>query len=183
MDRTERRTPRLLLSPPRMTDLPCLLELADDPYLGQMTLNIPHPYTEESAIFWLNLANQGWQSGDKCIFAIRAPETELFLGGIGLHVNKTHRRGELGYWIGAPYRGQGFVTEAAAELIHFGFAELDLLRIQATHLKENPASGKVMTKNGMQFEGTLEDYYIKVGKSQTVRQYRILRREWEDYQK
>lgn len=178
MPATRLRTSRLLLSPPRMADLPRILVLANDPLIGEMTLNIPHPYTEESAVFWVNLANEGREDGKKYIFAIRDGETEEFMGGIGIHHGNPHRRGELGYWIGAPHRRRGYVSEAAGRLIRFGFEELNLLRIQATHLVGNEPSGRVMTGNGMRWEADLTDYYIKNGQTRSVKQYRILRGEW-----
>lgn len=161
-----------------MSDLPRIIELANDPLIGEMTLNIPHPYTEESAIFWLNLAYTGRESGSKFIFAIRDKNSGEFMGGIGLHPGNPHRRGELGYWIGAPYRRNGYVSEAAGRLIQFGFEELDMLRIEATHLLGNEASGRVMTNNGMEFEGDLNDYYSKNGVPRSVRLYAILRSKW-----
>lgn len=175
MPSTELRTPRLLLSPPVIADLPRLLELGDDPTLAEMTLNIPHPYREEDAVWWLNKAITGREDGSAYIFAIREGETGRFLGGIGLHLEARHRRAEAGYWIGKPYRGQGYVTEALGRLLRFGFEELDVHRIQATHWVGNPASGRVMLKNGMELEGELKDYYFRDGKARSVFLYRILR--------
>ena len=56
---------------------------------------------------------------------------------------------ELGYWIGKPFWGKGYATEAARSLIDFGFTVLGLNRIAARHFARNPASGRVMQKVGM----------------------------------
>ena len=56
---------------------------------------------------------------------------------------------ELGYWIGEPYWGMGYCTEAARELIQFSFQKMGLKKIMSEHLTSNPASGKVMEKVGM----------------------------------
>lgn len=171
-------TARLRLSPPRVSDIYRIAELANDPAVANMTLNIPHPYTEMDAVFWLNMATRGRKDGNHFIYAVRDPETEVFLGGVGITVNELHRRGTLGYWLGKPYWGAGIMTEAVAAVIDFGFAKLKLFRIDATHLVGNPASGRVMEKNGMTQEAFLEDYFIRKGAISSVYQYRILRREW-----
>jgi len=62
-------------------------------------------------------------------------------------------RAELGYWIGVPYWSNGYCTEAARALVTYGFEELELDSVQARHLVENPASGRVMNKLGMRCEG------------------------------
>jgi ribosomal-protein-alanine N-acetyltransferase len=173
------RTSRLLLTPPRVTDIRRIALLADDPDVANMTLNIPHPYTEMDAVFWLNMAREGRANENHFIFAIRDPETEEFMGGVGISVNKLHQRGTLGYWLGKSYWGQGVMTEAVGAIIDFGFRELILYRIDATFLVTNAASGRVMEKNGMTREALLEDYFIRKGSISSVYQNRILRREWE----
>ena len=174
----ELTTERLLLSPPTATDRDRIVELANDPLIGEMTLNIPYPYVAEDADFWIQMAADGLADGSKYVFAVRNPENRELLGGIGLHVTAPHQRGTIGYWMGAPSRNRGYITEALGALLRFGFGELNLLRIDANHLLKNPASGRPMIKNGMRFEGQLDDYYVKNGHPRSVRQYRILRREF-----
>ena len=79
----------------------------------------------------------------------------------------------LGYWIGLPYWGQGICTEAAAELLRFGFEELNLELVIAHHLTINPASGRVMEKNGFQYVG--EGEFSGMG----VRHYELHRTLWQ----
>ena len=67
-------------------------------------------------------------------------------------INRT--RAELGYWVGEPYWGNGYCSEAACALIDFGFEQLELKQIIAEHLRNNPASGRVMRKAGMQHIGS-----------------------------
>jgi RimJ/RimL family protein N-acetyltransferase len=85
-----------------------------------------------------------------------------------------HRRASLGYWIGLDYWNKGHCTEAASAVIKFGFDQLALHRIQATHLSKNPASGAVMRKIGMSHEATLIDYVIKDNKFENMELYSIL---------
>ncbi len=172
------RTERLLLSALQAADIPQIVAYADNPRVARYTKNLPSPYAEKDAIFWLNLANSGWRSGTKLVWAIRNPVTEAFMGGIALHVNGKHKRAELGYWIAEPFWGNGFVSEAAGAVIAFGFDELGLHRVAAHHLAVNVASGRVMEKNGMQYEGTLRQQMLKMGTFHDLKCYGILREEY-----
>jgi len=69
-------------------------------------------------------------------------------------------RVEVGYCIGQPWWGKGIMTEALQRVIQFGFEEVGFNRIQAIHNIKNPASGRVMQKAGMQFEGIMKSYML-----------------------
>ena len=64
----------------------------------------------------------------------------------------------MGYWISIPYRNNGYASEAVKTVIEYGFSKLGLKRIQAVHGVNNPASGRVLEKAGMKYEGTLRLY-------------------------
>jgi len=78
-------------------------------------------------------------------------------------IEADHRRAELGYWIGVPYWGKGYATEAARSVVNYGFSTLELHRIFASHVPANPASGRVLTKIGMRHEGRLLGHILKWG--------------------
>ena len=84
----------------------------------------------------------------------------------------------MGYWLAEPYWNQGYTSEAAAALLQYGFNTLGLHKILATHLVENPASGKVMIKNGMIKEGELKDHAKKNGVYRSLIQYRLTKEEY-----
>ncbi len=86
------------------------------------------------------------------------------IGCCGLTIVPKYRRATLGYWIGRDYWGNGFCTEAATEVVAFGFTELGLHRIAAMHLCINPASGAVMRNPGMKREAILRNYVLKNNK-------------------
>ncbi len=71
-------------------------------------------------------------------------ETDELIGAIGLTLSKKYDHAEMGYWIGVPFWGKGYCTEAAKIVLQYGFEELKLNRIFAHHMTNNPASGKVM---------------------------------------
>ena len=85
-----------------------------------------------------------------------------------------HRRAELGYWVARPFWNQGYASEGARALVRFGFAELGLHRVSAHHYSRNPASGKVMQKIGMRFEGLLRQHVFKWGVFEDIEMYGIL---------
>lgn len=170
-------TPRLLLRAFAPADLPRLIALAGSYEVAKNTLNIPHPYTEADARHWLRLTRQNYEQQAGYAFALELRATGEFIGGIGLTLELRFNRAEAGYWLGQPYWGQGLATEALAVVLRFGFAELKLNKIYATHLASNPASGQVMLKNGMLKEGELVQHTKRDGQYHDLWQYRLTRQE------
>ena len=77
------------------------------------------------------------------------------IGGILAHDQRDDvRRAEVGYNIGSKFWGQGYATEAFRAVIRFFFEEVGYNRIEAAHDARNPASGRVMEKCGLRYEGT-----------------------------
>ena len=68
---------------------------------------------------------------------------------------------EVGYCIGHDFWNKGITSEALSAVIQFLFEEVGLHRIMAKHDVENPASGEVMKKCGMTYEGRLKEYYLR----------------------
>ncbi len=85
---------------------------------------------------------------------------------------------EMGYWIGVPFWGRGYCTEAAQRVIEYGFEDLNLNRIQGTHYTDNPASGRVMVKLGMAYEGCRRQHTRKDGAFKDINLYGLLRQDW-----
>jgi len=75
------------------------------------------------------------------------------MGGCGLHKLESGAF-EFGYWLGKPFWGQGFATEAVSRLIAFAFMELELGSLIAGYFHDNPASGHVLEKLGCVPNGT-----------------------------
>jgi len=171
-------TDRLLLRKLTLTDAPDIVRLAGDYEVAKMTLNIPHPYPADGAEDFIKMTHQNWDNGVTYTFAIVNKDDEAYMGAIGIRIEARHKRAEVGYWIGVPYWGQGYMTEALQRVIQFGFEELDLNRIGASYLVQNPASGRVMEKAGMKHEGTFLKYMIRDDEPLDLHFRAILR---EDY--
>ena len=72
------------------------------------------------------------------------------MGLIGIHHwDKANQKAEIGYWLGKEFWNKGYVTEAMAEVLAFGFKVLNLNKMFANFFPHNPASGRVMEKSGM----------------------------------
>ncbi len=71
-----------------------------------------------------------------------------------VHINEKVASVEIGYCIGRPWWGRGIMTEALRAVIAYFFDEVGANRVTARHDPNNPASGAVMRKSGMTYEGT-----------------------------
>ncbi len=171
---------RLILRPFQESDIPEIVHLLQDPAISETTLNIPYPYTESHARHWLVAQRQDWEAGRGYTFAITRRADDQLLGAIDIRPKPRFRKAELGYWIGKPYWGQGYATEAVRTIMRYGFETLGLNRIYASHFPENPASGRVMQKAGMKFEGVLRQDVCKGDRFLDHVVYGILRAEWEE---
>ncbi len=168
------RTARLTLRPFEMDDAPVVQRLAGVPEVALTTLRIPYPYEDGMAEEWISTHQAAWDARESLVLALTA-ESEGLVGAAGIELNAENERGELGYWIGLDYWNRGYATEAAAALIEFGFRELSLNRIQARYFIRNPASGRVMEKTGMRYEGVLRQHMLVRGKFEDIAMYSILK--------
>jgi len=106
--------------------------------------------------------------------------SDKFLGLITLDVDKIFPRAEISYWIDKRYRNKGYATESVKAIIKYGFSKLGLNRIQGMHFTNNPASGRVLEKAGMLYEGTLRQYVGMDDKFYDCKMYSILKLEYQD---
>jgi len=118
----------------------------------------PQPYLIEDAKWFVNFAKN--ESSDHR-FAIEYQGS--FCGIIGLHIKEdVYRKNlELGYWLGEPFWGKGIVTKAIGLICGYGFQNLDCNRIYAGVFEFNPASMKILEKNGFVKEGVLRQSIYK----------------------
>ena len=168
---TERRT----LRPFTLTDAPFVEHYAGAAEVAEHTLNIPHPYPEGLARQWISSHAGHFEAGDSAVFALVLNGEDHIFGGMGIHIDHRHNHAEIGYWLGKPYWGKGYATEAGQALLGYGFETLNLYHIHAGHFVGNPASGRVMQKLGMRFEGLRPGYMRKGDRYYDLVLYGILR--------
>ena len=173
-------TERLVLRPFELSDAPRVKLLAGDRDIAAMTLNVPHPYEDGMAEKWIGAHQERFDKGEEVVLAVTLRESGELIGAIGLILKRDHDKAELGYWIGKPYWGRGFCTEAARAVLRYAFTELGLNRVHAYHFHHNPASGRVLQKIGMTHEGLLRQHVKKWGQFIDNELYSILRSEFEN---
>ena len=121
--------------------------LAGDYEVASMTGTIPHPYSEEQAAEWIESAVAGEEG---VVFAIA--NAGVLIGCTGYRAfGEDHA--ELGYWIGKPYWGLGYASEAVRALIIHAFERDGFDYLTVGHFTDNPASARVIAKFGFVPQG------------------------------
>ena len=145
-------TQRLVLRPPKGSDLNDFYEYAKNPNVGPAAGWKPHADTRESLeiLTWFIRDGNVWSIVDKL--------TGKMIGTVGL-INDERRKNDgvkmLGYALNEHYWGQGIATEAARAVIEYGFSEERINMITVYHFTFNKRSKSVIAKCGFKFEGVL----------------------------
>ena len=150
-------TERLVLRRWTESDAESLYEYAKDPDVGPIAGWPPHKSVEESLEVIRNVF-----SGAEC-YAICEKGSEKAIGAVELklngHTDMTERDDEceLGYWLGKPFWGRGYMPEAATELLRHGFADLGMTTIWCGYYEGNIKSKRVQEKVGFQYHHTCDE--------------------------
>lgn len=141
------------------------------------TLNLCTPGVAHQ---WICHQYEHFEKGDWVNFAITDIDRGLLLGSVGLDIDldRSEKAAEIMYWIGKPYWGKGYVTEAAHAVIGYGFTRLYLRRIYARYLVRNKASARVLEKIGMTRENYLPRHIKKSGVYEDVEVMGILKHQF-----
>ncbi len=148
---TTLETKRLSLRPFDINDASTVQKFAGNINVAKTTTSIPHPYEDGMAEAWIETHEKRWSEEDLVNFAIVHKHTNQLMGVVGL-VGRSKNAGGIGYWVGEPFWGKGYCTEATKALIDFCFKSLNIKRLEAEYLVTNPASGRVMEKAGMKYK-------------------------------
>jgi RimJ/RimL family protein N-acetyltransferase len=172
IDRPVLVTERLVMRQPREADAPALVQLANNRRVAEMLARMPHPYGEREGRTFIALEKTR-RTG--AVYALTLSGSDTFIGCAGL--NLTDRGLELGYWIGQPYWGRGFATEAAHALVDLAFDATPVAVLHASCRVINPASRRVIHKCGFQYAGQGMMNSLVAGQV-PVERYRLDRRTW-----
>ena len=174
-------TERLVLRKWTDADAESLFEYAKDPDVGPIAGWPPHQSVEESLSIIRNVLG-----GDEC-YAICEKENGKAIGAIELmlngHTDMTERDDEceLGYWLGKPFWGRGYMPEAARELIRHGFEDLHMRAIWCGYYDGNQKSKRVQEKVGFLYHHTCDDVPVPLMHEVRVGHTNLLTREhWEE---
>ena len=159
----------------RMEDRYDLAALLNNPkILNNLRDGIPYPYTVRDAEEFISsmLAADPTQTFP---FAITAGDTVIGSIGVFRCGNIHSQAAEMGYYIGEPYWGQGFATDAVRQVCRYIWENTDILRIFAEPFAYNQASCRVLEKAGFQLEGTMRSHAVKNGRVLDMKLYRMHR--------
>src|SRR5262245_58852621 len=137
-------TTRLVLRPFTLSDAPTVQQMVSDRDVAATTFAVPHPYPEGGAEDWIRKQQPAFETGQRVTLAITLRKGQTLVGSINLRITAGSRCAEMGFLIGKAHWGNGYATEAAAEVVRYGFEELDLSRVYAHHMTINGASGRVL---------------------------------------
>jgi len=174
-------TKRLILRPTSMNDAEQMYAgWASDPEVTKYMTWQPHADIEVTKAILAEWAKES-ERPDYYHWGIVLKETGLIAGTCGtLGVNEKHQSAELGYCLSRTYWGKGYMSEAVAAMIGHLFNTVGLNRISSFHYPENIASGRVMEKCGMTFEGIQRQaYYHELYGFVDIVCYAILRSDFE----
>jgi RimJ/RimL family protein N-acetyltransferase len=161
-----------------MEDAPDVQRLAGAEELAKTTLSIPHPYEDGMAEDWIAVQAERYEAQKEVHFAITLKDGGTLIGDIRLVRITPGHHAELGFWVGLPYWGHGYCTEAGRVVLRYAFETLGLRRVHGAHLSNNPASGRVLEKLGMKLEGVMRQHAQKWDKHYDIHLYGILRDEY-----
>jgi RimJ/RimL family protein N-acetyltransferase len=173
---TARRTPvlktaRLVLRAPLHHDVEAIVALAGDRRVAENTARIPHPYTVADAVGFVAAINK---KGGETVFALERDGVLIGMCGFDSRSDGI----ELGYWVGVPFWGHGYATEAARAAIDYAFAELGHEVLQSGARVSNPASRRVLEKCGFQWTGVQLCRIRAINSAAPIDRFRLDRGLW-----
>ena len=142
--------------------------------LNNLRDGLPYPYTEDDAEDFIQMM---LSADPDSTFAFAITLDDKVIGSIGVFRkdNIHSRTAEMGYYIGEPYWGNGYMTNAIKQVCEYVLGNTDIIRIFAEPFAHNIASCRALEKAGFQYEGTLKSNAVKCGKIIDMKMYALVR--------
>jgi [ribosomal protein S5]-alanine N-acetyltransferase len=167
------------LEPIALAHAAAVQALASDARIAD-TSNVPHPYPADGAVTWIRYTMALRDQEREVNFAM-IDATGILVGVCGvLNIERSPKRGELGYWVGVPYWGRGYASAAARELVRLVFEEHGIQSLYSSCLVRNPASRRVLEKAGFRHVGYGTHPHSKWGPADRFALFELTREEWAD---
>lgn len=170
-------TERLILRPLVPEDAEAMHRLVNDWEVTRNLSVVPFPYPRELADEYIESTRRSLTEGTSYALAItgREGEHEIMVGVVGLRIDAAKRTGRLGYWVGRRFWGHGVATEAASRLARWALANLDLDRLEAGVITDNPASAAVLRRVGFRQVGDGTENFVSRGGEHPVWRFEAVR--------
>ena len=156
--RDEILTGRLRLRRPVLKDVAAVARLAADYAISSMTTRMPHPYADGDARAFIQLVGAQDRLRENT-FVVEHAEDGV-IGALGFH-KPPGQPLEMGYWIGRPYWGRGYATEASAAALDWLKTDWRRRMVVAGHFADNEASAKVLIKTGFLYTGEVQNRHSR----------------------
>jgi len=171
-------TPRLRLRPLERADASAIQKAAGVREIADTMISLPHPYPIVEAERYVAQQRAEQNAGRAVTFTIEQKVEGWFCGLVEVRdIDQEHSQGELSFWLAVDAWGQGYMSEVVQAVVQYGLEGLGLNRLYAYHMLRNPASGRVLEKNGFKQEGLLRQRVRKWGQFEDVALWAILRQE------
>jgi [ribosomal protein S5]-alanine N-acetyltransferase len=174
----ELSSPRLLLRQPTRADADAVFRIFTDPEVLRY-YNVDFMTNRDEAVAIIESRRRRFELGYGMRWGIYLREGGQYIGSCGYEVlHKPWRFAEIGYELGQPYWKQGYMSEALSAIIKYGFARMDLHRVEAQVEPENEASKKVLLKLGFKEEGVARERGYWRGQHHDLVQFGLLARDF-----
>ena len=167
-------TERLLLRQFQKSDAETVTKLCNNYKIYKNTLYLPFPYTSADALAWMENHVENFNANKSYEFAITDSVSGELYGAIALSNNQKFNNGEIAYWIGEAFWGNGYATEASRAILQFAFEKKKYHKVFARYFESNPASGRVLQKLHMNKEGLFVDHVWKENRYEDLIYYGII---------
>ena len=175
------KTTRLKLRPWEEKDAESLYEYARNPLIGPNAGWPVHTSVENSRQIIRDVLSM-----DET-YAVTIKGDNAAVGSIGLMMGDKSNlemgadEAEIGYWIGFPYWGQGYIPEAVRELMRYAFNEIDISTIWCGYFDGNEKSKRVNEKCGFKYHHTEEKEMPLINETKTLHVTRITKSEYDEW--
>ena len=175
---SELKTERLVLRPVRTADAARIAELIGNWNVIRWLAMPPYPYQLKDAEDFITRTLNREPTGEICSLAITCDEA--LIGHVGYGGPRDSSKVLIGYWLGEPYWGKGYMSEALdASLAHY-FATTDADEIFSGILTGNSASLRIQEKLGFEVIGESEIFCVPRGETLAHLDTRLSRQRYED---
>ncbi len=178
----ELQTPRLRLRQLQPSDAEAMFAILSDEAVTR-TFGLERFTLVEEAAQRIRAINAGFQKQASIRWALVRPEDDVLIGTCGyVYWKRPHRHAAVGYELARAFWRQGYMTEALTAVLHFGYTQMKLHRIEALVMPENTPSIQLLHRLGFREEGLLRQYGYWNGRFHDLLVLSLLQPEWQSGQ-
>jgi RimJ/RimL family protein N-acetyltransferase len=177
MDKDTIITDRLILRPPTADDAEAITVLADNYKVAVMLSRLPYPYRIEHARDFIAWARK--QPADAPVLAIHLKDERQTFLGVASCERRDGEGPELGYWLGEPYWGKGYMSEAVKAVVARAFALARHQRLVAGCRLQNLASRRILEKAGFEHVGRYDIESLLLKAKVPGHRFSLTRERWQ----